>query len=106
MKDKPELEAFNADFSKYDIVFVGSPVWAWTYTPAIRTLVENGYLKGKKIYFFTTSGGDKRKVEERAKVLITKENQWMGYKDFINVLRNQHQRVAETIEWIKSLSIE
>ncbi len=106
MKDKPELEPFNSDFSPYDVVFVGSPVWAWTYTPAIRTLVENGYLKGKKIYFFTTSGGDKRKVEDKTKELIIKDNQWMGYKDFINVLKNRDQRIAEAISWIKSLPID
>lgn len=41
--------------SKYSLVIVGTPIWAFTLTPPVRTyLLQN---KFKKLAFFSTSGG-------------------------------------------------
>jgi len=40
MKEKPELKAFDKDLDKYDLIFIGTPVWAFNYTPAIYTFFE------------------------------------------------------------------
>jgi len=42
----------------YDIIILGSPIWASKPTPAIRTYLTKHDLKGKKVAFFICSGGD------------------------------------------------
>ncbi|MFA5235740.1 MAG: flavodoxin, partial [Bacilli bacterium] len=65
MKKRPPLEPFNQDYEKYDYVFIGSPIWAGSYAPAIRTLFEDCHMIGKKVFFFTTSEGENKRAEER-----------------------------------------
>jgi flavodoxin len=104
MKQKPKLQEFNRDFSNYDTLFVGSPVWSWTYAPAIRTLFENGYIKDKQVYFFCTHEGGIKGVQQRAYKLISKHNTWMGFHDFIDVNKNKELCIQQTIEWLKNIS--
>lgn len=42
--------------SEYDLVIVGTPVWAGGITPAIRTYLSKN--KFKKVAFFRVQGGD------------------------------------------------
>ena len=43
------------DFSQYDTVFIGFPIW-WHEEPAvIRTFLDTTDLKGKELYPFCTS---------------------------------------------------
>ena len=73
----PEIKPITADISKYDVVFIGFPVWFGTYAPPISTLLENADLSGKKIVPFCTfgSGGlesstaDLAKAEPKAEIL-------------------------------------
>ena len=58
---------YKKDPSEYDLVIIGTPIWSWTLTPAIRTyLMEN---KFKKVVFFCTSGGQKGNVFRAMKKL-------------------------------------
>ena len=73
----PEIKPITADISKYDVVFIGFPVWFGTYAPPISTFLENVDLSGKKIVPFCTfgSGGlesstaDLAKAEPKAEIL-------------------------------------
>lgn len=47
---------------KYKLVIIGTPVWAWTMTPAIRTYLTNH--KFKNLAFFCTNGGQKGETFE------------------------------------------
>lgn len=53
----PVLQDFDADFDQYDLIFIGTPVWAFTYTPALKTFFKGKYLKGKKIALFCCHEG-------------------------------------------------
>lgn len=44
--------------SEYDLVIIGTPVWAWKMTPAIRTYLTNNKEKLSRVAFFTTQGGE------------------------------------------------
>jgi len=46
----------NLDPSQYDVVIVGTPVWAWGSTPAARAYVAKFKDKFKKVAVFSTSG--------------------------------------------------
>ena len=45
---------------KYDLVVIGTPVWAWTMTPAIRTYLT--HYKFNNLAFFCTHGGQSGKT--------------------------------------------
>jgi flavodoxin len=45
------------DFSKFDLVIIGTPVWASNMTPAIRTFLTQNKGLLKKVAFFCTAGG-------------------------------------------------
>ena len=53
----PEIEELNIDFSKYDNIVLGSPVWWYTFAPAMNAYLKNADFLGKKVYVFATNGG-------------------------------------------------
>jgi flavodoxin len=54
-----EIEPVKYDPAKYDLVVMGTPVWAWNMSPAIRTYITGNKAAFKEIAFFTSSGGSK-----------------------------------------------
>ena len=60
MKNKasrPELAETEHDFSAYDVIYVGFPIWWYTAPTIINTFLETFDFSGKKIMLFATSGG-------------------------------------------------
>ena len=59
MKEKPALQPYQFDADKYSRIIIGTPVWAWTMSPPIRTFIDENRdkLKGKQIGVFVCSGG-------------------------------------------------
>lgn len=54
---RPKIKGKVNNIHKYDVIFVGYPIW-WGKEPMIiRTFLESYNLKGKKIVPFCTSGG-------------------------------------------------
>ncbi len=78
MAEKPELEAYDVDLSAYERVVFGFPVWASTFTPPIRTFVEDKKeeLRGKKLAAFACQSGS---GAEKALAKLAKE---VGVDDF------------------------
>lgn len=72
---KPELAAKVEDFSKYDVIFVGTPNWWSTMAPPVRSFLAGYDFSGKTVIPFVTHGGggmancerDMRKVCPQAK---------------------------------------
>lgn len=54
---EPEIRPLLADLSKYDTVYLGTPVWWYTYAPALKSFLSQNDLSGKTIYPFATNGG-------------------------------------------------
>lgn len=103
MKKTPLLKDFETNFDAYDLVLVGSPTWAGTYTPPIKSLFENHHLKGKKVAYFYTHLGGNSKVEKRMDALVSQENTLIAVKDFkeANQALEDHQKNA--MAWAKTL---
>lgn len=54
---RPKIKGKVKNIRKYDVIFIGYPIW-WGKEPMIiRTFLESYNLKGKKIVTFCTSGG-------------------------------------------------
>jgi len=56
-KSEPELERGLVDYDDYDVVVVGTPVWAGTMAPPIRTFLKSAAVQGKQVHIFCTYGG-------------------------------------------------
>ena len=67
----PEIKPLGVDLSAYDTVILGSPVWWYTFAPAMHSFLNQADLSGKTVYPFATNGG------------------WIGhtFKDFENACR-------------------
>ena len=59
---KPELAPFSIDVQAYDLIFIGTPVWAFSYSPAMATFFDRVRFSGKKIALFCCHGGMKGRV--------------------------------------------
>ena len=59
MGDKPKLEPYAFDVYSYDLVILGSPVWAGTFAPPLRTFLKENRdaLRGKRFAAFVCQGG-------------------------------------------------
>lgn len=54
----PELESDWPDFSQYDVIFVGGPVWWYTLCPPLLSFLTQADFKGKAVVPFCTHGGN------------------------------------------------
>lgn len=53
----PQLQPYKVDLSKYDAVIIGTPVWWYTFAPAVKSFMAGKNWKGIKVYPFATNGG-------------------------------------------------
>lgn len=54
---RPEIKGKVKNIRKYDVIFLGYPIWWGKEPKIIRTFLESYNLKGKTIVTFCTSGG-------------------------------------------------
>lgn len=60
MSDKtsrPEIVHKSLDTSKYDVIFLGFPIWWYVAPTIINTFLESYDFSGKVVILFATSGG-------------------------------------------------
>jgi flavodoxin len=51
------LKDLQKNLMDYDLVIVGTPVWSWNVSPAVRTFLLHNKEKIKNLAFFATEGG-------------------------------------------------
>lgn len=74
MKMKPKLKPIDINPMEYDLVIIGTPVWAWTITPPIRSFLSRFNLTEKKVALLTCSAGSGDKAMERFKKALKGSN--------------------------------
>ncbi|MCQ2183380.1 MAG: hypothetical protein MJY89_08285 [Bacteroidales bacterium] len=52
----PTLAPLTTDLSKYDVIFLGYPIWSGTYATPVKVLLESVDFTGKKVVPFCTFG--------------------------------------------------
>jgi flavodoxin len=57
LRTPAELGEVQKDPAAYDLVVMGTPVWAWTMAPALRAYIMKYRDKCAAVAFFTTAGG-------------------------------------------------
>lgn len=53
----PDIKPLKSDLSKYDIIFLGYPIWFGTFAPPVKTFLTNEGLGGKIVPFCTFGSG-------------------------------------------------
>lgn len=53
----PKLRPLSIDLTQYDTVILGTPVWWYTFAPAMNSFLHDADLSGKTVYPFATNGG-------------------------------------------------
>jgi len=57
-KYAPKLNRHSIDLNDYDEIYIGTPVWWYSFAPPIRTFFRENDLIGKEIKLFSTHAGD------------------------------------------------
>ncbi len=60
------IKDMKKDPSDYDIVIIGTPIWASTISPAVRTYIDQNKTKFKDVAFFCTFSGSGETGSEKA----------------------------------------
>lgn len=102
-KTKPEILSMSTDFQEYDTIFLGSPIWAGSFAPAIRTILEDGTLKNKNIAFFYTSLGGPGKAPRKIENQVNINNKLISSYGIVNVKDEFNNLKDELLNWAKTI---
>ncbi len=103
MNKKPELRPLNANLDDYDTVFLGSPIWAGTFAPPIKTLLEDGKLKGKRVFFYYSHDGGPGKASIKIKEAVNINNELISSYGLTNIKNNFEGEKDGVLQWAKNL---
>ena len=100
----PELQGDMPDMDKYDIIFVGSPVWWYTAATPVLAFLSKADFRAKKVVPFSTQGSnagtfldDFRKMAKNANVT--------AYQSFNNIGKEYDKAVDNKISvWLNALA--
>ena len=105
MKKKPELEPLSIDINAYDLIILGTPVWAGSPAPAMFSFLCGTRIIGKKVALYCCHGGGKGKVFDKLKALLPLPgNTIVGEIDFNSPAKGDNAALKQKIaEWAKTL---
>ena len=103
MKIVPKIETININLEDYDFILIGSPIWAGTYAPPIRSFIESTNCSNKKIGYFYTHLGGAELAEERAANVFNKQNTLVSCLGLMEVNNHPEESESQAIEWVKSI---
>lgn len=90
MGKMPKLQPFDKNPRDYDLLIIGTPVWAWSYTPPLNTFFNSVKITGKKIALFSCHGGQNAKTFEKMEKAL-EGNEIIAKQDFFEPLRDKEE---------------
>lgn len=101
LKRKVEIELPSLNPQDYELIFIGTPVWANGVTPAIRTYLKRTKIRDKKIGLFCTAhiSGIGASFKEMASLL--KGNQIVAKMGFTALDLRNFASVKERIKELR-----
>ncbi|MBU4245572.1 MAG: hypothetical protein KKE71_00870 [Nanoarchaeota archaeon] len=98
MREKPALLPFDKDPKDYDMIFIGTPVWAFSYSAPFNTFFHETELKNKKIALFICHGGGKKDTFGDMRKALP-GNEIIGEIDFFEPLKNDKESCAKKAKY-------
>jgi len=102
MKSKPKLMPFDKNPEEYDIIIVGTPVWASTMTPAVRSFLSSSILTDKKVGLFCCNRGGPGNVIMHMKELL-EGNNILGSIQLREPIKDQDDKKEAACQWALDL---
>ena len=103
MQEKPKLLPFNVNPLDYDLIFIGTPVWAFSFAPPFKTFFSTTKLTNKKIALFCTHAGAMGKTLDNMKQELS-NNTIVGEINFFEPLKSQtKEKIILTQKWSQSI---
>ena len=103
MKEKPKLLTLEKNPNDYDVIFIGTPVWAWRYAPALNPFFSEYKITGKKIAVFCCHGGGKGKTLQLMKKKLTGNN-FIGEENYYEPLsKDKEGKVTKARKWAREI---
>jgi flavodoxin len=100
MREKPELKELDRNPKEYDQIFIGTPVWAGTISPPIRTFLSEYELKSKQVAFFCCHTGSEYKAFQEMERLLS-DAELFGKVKFFKPLENKAEAKKKLINWLE-----
>ena len=98
---KPPILPLSVDPNAYDLIILGTPVWAGSPAPALLSFLDKTAIKGKKVAIYACHGGGMGKVFEKLEARL-QGNTIAGKIDFKNA-SNDTALKQKISEWLKSI---
>ncbi|MBK5113594.1 MAG: flavodoxin [Candidatus Heimdallarchaeota archaeon] len=97
------LEKTEIDLEKYDLIFLGTPVWAWRLNPVVRSFLKKVKIENKKIGLFASCAGSAEGVLADLKDIL-KKNTILGESEYVEPLKkNTEALVKKAKTWAKEI---
>jgi flavodoxin len=104
-KKMPHLLPFGLNIENYDVIFIGTPVWAFSYAPAIATFFNKVEIKGRKIGLFCCSGGMAANTFAKMKEKLA-GNEFIAEMSFIEPLRHKEKSITRLKEYLSKINLD
>ena len=104
MKKKPELMDFNINPLEYDLIILGTPVWAWNISPPMRTFLSMFDLHSKNVALLMSHAGDGIKAMVRFKEILEGANIIDSITFQMPLKKDSDENKEKAIAWIKEVA--
>jgi flavodoxin len=97
-----EITATTKTPADYDFITVGTPIWAWSPSAAIRTWLGKNDLSGKKVALFFTMDSNLKQAVEKTKALAPNAI-FVGELAVTKALESKEDTAKKIAEWCSAL---
>lgn len=102
MKETPGLQEYSFNAEDYDCIFLGTPVWSFTFSPPVRSFLKENPLRGKDMVLFCTHRGLPGRTFKNLRKAL-EGNRIIGQIDFSNVLARKEQARDKLVDFLGTL---
>lgn len=101
--EKPKLINDSIDLNQYEMILIGTPVWAGSYTPPVKSFIRQYKIQGKRIALFAShGGGGAEKCFAKLKEAL-RGNEFIGEIAFVEPKKNQEDSTNKAVRWASDL---
>ena len=101
---KPALMSYTFNPDDWDLIILGTPVWAGGPAPAMVSFLNKSKISGKKIALYSCFAGNTGKAIDKLKVLLA-GNSFVGELGLKNPSQGEYDFKEKINEWAKTLTV-
>ncbi|MBA2862233.1 flavodoxin [Methanococcus maripaludis] len=98
----PEIKEISLNLDDYDIIYIGTPVWAGNMAAPLKTFFSKYKFAGKKVAVFCTAGKTIGNTLENMKKELV-DNEIIGGTIFLDVLNHKEETEKYVKEWLSTM---